>query len=254
MTRRGGGMPAKNQSLVLTFLITRTHLLRLARFHAIDEQERIPMRDVPQDLADAPPVPGCVVVVKIALAGLGFRSRPRAGGRKTARATGSPESRANRSPHPAWTPAAPQTPADPVTTANAGIPRSGGARRYNPLFLHRAGQPHENPRSDQARRRLQRQGPREARRVGRGHGEREDVDESVRRDRGRGGGAPEGKGRGDGSRGRFLRRRGLPGNAAHRARAGRRPRDPGRNGRRTAAVGRRQAACARWWTRKSPTS
>src|SRR6187455_1867358 len=66
----------------------------------------------------------------------------------------------------------------------------GGSRLVSPIR-------HEGPRSGQARRRLQRQGPRQAGRLGRGHRERQDVDEPVRRDRGRGGGAAAREGRGD---------------------------------------------------------
>ena len=58
-------------------------------------------------------------------------------------------------------------------------------------------------------------------------GQRQDVDEPVRRDRGRGSDSPEGQGRDRDRRG-VDRRAEEPGNAPHRARDGRRPRDPGR--------------------------
>src|SRR6266581_4429192 len=94
----------------------------------------------------------------------------------------------------------------------------------------------EDPGFGEARRRFQRQGARQGRRLRRRDGERQDVDESLRRDRGRGSAAPQGSGNRDRGRRGVLRRAGLPGNAAHRARARRRPRDPRRDRRRAAAA------------------
>src|SRR6266705_979012 len=102
----------------------------------------------------------------------------------------------------------------------------------------------EGPGFGEARRRFQRQGARQGRRLRRRDGERQDVDESLRRDRRRGSAAPQGSGnRGRGRRG-VLRRAGLPGDAAHGARARCRPRDPRRD-RCGAAAARRGEAPAR---------
>ena len=72
---------------------------------------------------------------------------------------------------------------------------------------------------------------------GRRAGQRQDVDEPVRRDRGRGGGAPEGTGQGHRDRRRLHRpatgRRDHP----HGARHGRRPRHPGQDRRCRRAAG-----------------
>ena len=64
---------------------------------------------------------------------------------------------------------------------------------------------HENPGASQKSGRLQREGPREVGRHGRRHREREDVDESVRRNRGGRSGASARSGRGDGSDRRVVR-------------------------------------------------
>ncbi len=95
---------------------------------------------------------------------------------------------------------------------------------------------HENSRSHQAGRRFQRQGPGQAGWYRRRYRQRQDVDEPLRRDRGRGGGPAEGKGCGDRDCRSFLRNRGVPGDAAYRAGAGRRPGDAGGDGRRVAAA------------------
>ncbi len=122
----------------------------------------------------------------------------------------------------------------PGANTQGGRPRARSRYNFNP-FESRAS--HENPRSREARRRLQRQGPGETGWQRRGYREREDVDESVRRDRRRGGRPAEGEGGGDRDRRGFLRPRGLPGDTAHGARARGRPRDPGGNRRRPAAAG-----------------
>ena len=90
--------------------------------------------------------------------------------------------------------------------------------------------------------RLQRQGPGQERRIGRRTVQRQDVDESVRRNRRRGSPAPE-RGR-QGNRGRGGVDRPRPGvrNHPHRSRHGRRPRHSGQ--------GRRQSS-NRWRWRKS---
>src|SRR5216117_2387966 len=107
---------------------------------------------------------------------------------------------------------------------------------YNPPVFPREAV-NENPGCGQARRRFQRQGTRQGRRLGCRDGQRQDVDESFRRDRGRGSDTPEGSGDRDRDRRGILRHAGLPGNAAHGARARRRPRDP-RPDRRGAAAAR----------------
>src|SRR5213592_1576533 len=106
---------------------------------------------------------------------------------------------------------------------------------YNPPVFRREAV-NENPGCGQARRRFQRQGARQGRRLGRRDGQRQDVDESFRRDRGRGSDTSEGSGDRDRDRRGFLRHAGLPGNAAHGARARRRPRDPRRDRRGAAAA------------------
>src|SRR5437773_71770 len=107
---------------------------------------------------------------------------------------------------------------------------------YNPPVFPREAV-NENPGCGQARRRFQRQGARQGRRLGCRDGQRQDVDESFRRDRGRGSDTPEGSGGRDRDRCGILRHAGLPGNAAHGARARRGPRDPRRD-RRGAATAR----------------
>ena len=126
-------------------------------------------------------------------------------------------------------------------------PRDRGLRRYNRSpFPAPSGDPDENPRSGQARRRLQRQGPGQARRqsgvdtanvkMSMNPFDEIAVEEAVR-----------------------LKEKGvateivavscgiaaLPGDAAHRAGAGRRPRDPRRDRRRPAAARRRRSCCRR---------
>ena len=82
--------------------------------------------------------------------------------------------------------------------------------------------------------------------------QRQDEHEPVRRDRGRGGDPPEGEGRRDRDR-RGLDRPGQgAGDAAHRARHGRRPRDPDPDRRRGRAARRRQAARQGRARRSSP--
>src|SRR6266853_1068857 len=99
----------------------------------------------------------------------------------------------------------------------------------------------ENPGCGQARSRFQRQGARQGRRLGCRNGQRQDVDESLRRDRGRGSHTFEGNRGRDRHRRGIVRRAGLPGNVAHGARARRRPGDPRRDRSRAAAARRGQA-------------
>src|SRR5256714_4534673 len=111
---------------------------------------------------------------------------------------------------------------------------------YNPPVFPREAV-NENPGRGQARRRFQRQGARQGRRLGRRDVQRQDVDESLRRNRGRGSDTPEG------SRDRVRDRRGIlrfagqPGDPAHGPRARRRPRDPRRDRGGAAAARGRQA-------------
>ena len=83
---------------------------------------------------------------------------------------------------------------------------------------------HENPRAREAGGRLQRQDPHQGGRVGGRTRQRQDVDESVRRDRGRGSAAPEGGRQGERSRRRLDRPGAGRRNDSHGARHGRRPR------------------------------
>ena len=100
----------------------------------------------------------------------------------------------------------------------------------------------EGPGRRQARRRLQRQDPGQDRWLRGRDRQRQDVDEPVRRDRQRGGDPAQGERPGRGG-GRGLARRGeVPGDLAHRARDGRRPRDPRPDRCRAAAARGRQAA------------
>src|SRR5438552_4229532 len=88
--------------------------------------------------------------------------------------------------------------------------------------------------------RLQRQGPRQERRNGRGTRQRQDVDESVRRNRRRGSPAPERGRQGDRSRGGFDWPGPGLGNHPDRSCHGRRPRHPGQGRRQCRAAGGRQ--------------
>src|SRR4029453_4757753 len=87
---------------------------------------------------------------------------------------------------------------------------------------------------------FQRQGPRQKRWIGRRTVQRQDVDESVRRNRRRGGPAPERGRQGNRGRGGIDRPRAGGGNHSDRARHGRRPRHSGQSGgqRRTAGGGK----------------
>ena len=95
---------------------------------------------------------------------------------------------------------------------------------------------HEDPRAREAGGRLQHQDPDQGGRVGGRARQRQDVDESVRRDRRRGSASAEGGGQGDRGCDRLDRAGAGERNHPHRARHGGRPRHPdqGRRARRTA--------------------
>src|SRR5437763_885101 len=94
---------------------------------------------------------------------------------------------------------------------------------YNPPVFPREAV-NENPGRGQARRRFQRQGARQGRRLGRRDVQRQDVDESLRRNRGRGSDTPEGSRDRVRDRRDILRFAGQPGYPAHGPRARRRHR------------------------------
>ena len=113
----------------------------------------------------------------------------------------------------------------------------------------------EGSGAGQAGGRLQRQDPRQVRRLGRRARQRQDVDEPLRRDRRRGGAPPEGEGQGDRDRRRLDR----PGARRRRRSAPRSPWAPtaaswSRPTASRRAARRRQAAEGAWSTPRSPAS
>ena len=134
---------------------------------------------------------------------------------------------------------------------NPGAPWSSGGCEKNALISDR-NMSHESAGARQAGCRFQREGPREGGWFGRRARQRQDGDEPVRRDRGRRGDPAEGSRQGRGDHRRLDRPAAGAGNAAHRARHGRRPRHPGQDRRTDRAARRRQGAEGRGRGRDSP--